>query len=140
MSVGDSGSLGGPANLCSSSSPNFKTICPSSSSPFSRSTVIFLPVCSPSLPCTSSPVVPSVRSCSFHLIILLLAVVEVGAGVGVVGVIVAMGGIGANCLCLLHRPPLVGGGGGGRGGRRRAKGADSGTRGGRRTVPVDLPN
>ena len=76
----------------------------------------------------------------FHRIILLLAVIEVGAGVGVVGVIVAMGGIGASCLCLLHRPPLLGGGGGDRGGRRRAKGVDSGTGGGRRTVPVDLPN
>ena len=71
----DSGNLGGTVNLCSPSPSTFRPLCPysPSSSPSSHSIVSplpdnRLPVCSPphssSPPCTSSPVVPSIRSCS----------------------------------------------------------------------------
>ena len=69
----DSGNLGGTVNLCSPSPSTLRPLCPyspSSSSPSSHSIVSPLPdnrlsVCSPphsSSPCTSSPVVPSIRS------------------------------------------------------------------------------
>ena len=71
MSEG-SGNLGGTVNLCSPSPSTFRSLCPysPSSSPSSHSIVSplpdnRLPVCSPhssSPPCTSSPVVPSIRS------------------------------------------------------------------------------
>ena len=125
MSVGDCGSLGGPVNLCSSS-PNFRPVCPYSSSPShspsppSHSTAIPFPVCSSSLhtsslPCTSSPphasfpVVPSVRSHSHSPDSTSLNRVEVGVmGVAVGGVGVMGGvGIGASNLRLPHCLPLV---------------------------------
>ena len=69
----DSGNLGGTVNLCSPSPSTFRPLCPysPSSSPSSHFIVSplpdnRLPVCSPphssSPPCTSSPVVPSIRS------------------------------------------------------------------------------
>ena len=162
VSVGDSGSLGRPVNLCSSSSPNFRPICPYSPSPPSpyppsHSTVIPLPVGSFSLPCTSSPprtsspVVPSVRSRSRSPDSTSLgrgrgrgrgwghgSDSNRGRGRG--------GGRGrGRGWDRSHSPasstsPTLGGGG--RRGRKRAVGSDSGTVGGgaKCTIPVDFPN
>ena len=166
VSVGDSGSLSGPANLCSSS-PNFRPICPYSPSPSpspphspsppSHSTIIPRPVCSPSLPCTSSPprtsspVVPSIRSRSRSP-----DSTSLGHGRGR-GRGRGLGsdsdrGRGRGCGRGKGRgrdrsqspasstSPTPGGGG--RRGRKRAVGSDSGTVGGgpKCTIPVDFPN
>ena len=143
MSVGDSESLGGPANLCSSSSLNFRLIHPSSPSPPhspsppSHSTVIPLPVCSPSLPCTSSPVISSVRSRSRSP-----DSTSLGRGRGRGRGRGSDSGRGRGRSQSPASFTLPTPGGGGRARRRRATGADSGTGRGRtrRTVPVDFPN
>ena len=130
VSVGDSGSLRGPGNLCSSSSPYFRPICPyspsppHSPSPPSHSTVISRPVCSPSLPHTSSPVIPSIGSRSRSPDSTSLGRSR-GRGRG--------RGRGRD----RSQSPTPGGGG-----RKRAVGSDSRTVGGgpKCTIPVDFPN